>query len=113
MTDASISREIRPARFYRRRWFIILLLVTVVASPLALLSVLTGTVYRKSKSNGLWVPVKRSSRVIYIVLAAWVSIAFIYKLSSGESLQQIWHDEDENYQQANDLANAPKGAAKP
>lgn len=113
MTDAIVSSEIKRTPFYRRRWFIILLLVTVVASPLALLSVITGTVYRKSQSDGLWLPVKTSSRVIYILLALWSSALCVLYTTNPHRASQIWNDSAENYQQANDLANAPKGAAQP
>lgn len=62
--------------FYRRRWFIVLCLFTI--SPLALLPLLTGKVYRKQSGDGLWVPIKGSSKVIYALLSLWLIAAGFY-----------------------------------
>ncbi len=69
------------APFYRRRWFVTLALFVI--SPVALLSAVTGPIYKKSKGGG-WEPVQRSTRTAFIIIAAWFTAVAIYLIASDK-----------------------------
>jgi hypothetical protein len=71
--------------FYRRRWFVIVCLLTI--SPIAWLPLFTGKIYRKASGEGSWVPVKTSSRVIYILLSFWLLAAAIFSAANQNNSQ--------------------------
>jgi hypothetical protein len=61
---------------YRRRWFVVVLLLTF--SFAALIPLLSGKIYRRQPGEGLWVPIKTSSKAIYVVLSFWLTGAIAY-----------------------------------
>jgi hypothetical protein len=81
MVEAVIEGS-KSVPFYRRRWFIILLLITI--SPIAWIPLFSGKIYRKSGDLGLWIPVKRTNKAIYILLSFWLTAVIIYHYAPEE-----------------------------
>ncbi|MGH6890218.1 MAG: hypothetical protein ACREHF_13660 [Rhizomicrobium sp.] len=88
--------------FYRRQWFIVLCLLTI--SPVALLPLLTGKVYRKQSGDGLWVPIKGTSRAVYLVLSLWLIAAGVYGAMNQAGVSPA-NDSAQSPAQATEAAN--------
>jgi len=56
-------------------------------SPVALLPLLTGKVYRKQSGDGMWVRIKSFSKIIYVFPSLWLMAYVIYHYSDPAAAQ--------------------------
>jgi hypothetical protein len=76
MTDSENQPGVQWVPVYRQQWLLIVLLLTI--SFLALVPLASGQIYRKQAGAGLWVPIKRSTKIIYFVLSFWLTAAILF-----------------------------------
>jgi hypothetical protein len=89
--------------FYRRLWVVVLLTCLVITFWISLLILATGEVYRKS--NGVRVPIRRGTRLVYAsLLGLWLAGLVIKTAMDPGSVTREWDQSAINYKQAGVVA---------
>lgn len=95
---------------YRRLWFVVTLTCLIVTFPVSLLILVTGDVYKKSKSEGLQ-PISTRARYVYAgALVLWILALVIRAALNPQSAEQAWNSNavDEHQASVNKaVAEAP------
>jgi len=108
---AKILSDRDKVPLYRRLWFVVMLTCLIITFPLSLLILVTGNVYKNSKSEDLR-PITARARYVYAgVLVLWIIALVIRASLNPQSTEQAWNSnavDESQVHQSKVVAETPK-----
>lgn len=88
MTDEANPQGVAWVPIYRRRWFIVCLLI--LFAPLSLIPVFSGDIYLRQAGSGLWVPAPRGAFHLFAVVFSVLALATWVR--AIPRMERAWND---------------------